>query len=99
MPERAEVWKCSYCNMVSVYKRNVLRHERDSCKNHRSCYVCKHFREDTGTVYNRYHGGNPGSTDYEDTRWWCAKNGEDADWISLQSRKHNCSDFEPKETS
>lgn len=37
----------------------------------RACQTCKHQTEEQETVYNQYHGGNPGSTDYDVKYWWC----------------------------
>ena len=40
-------------------------------KARRACQTCGNYHEVYETVYNRYHGGDPGSTDYEVERNWC----------------------------
>ena len=43
----------------------------------KSCKTCKHSDFIFETVYNPYHGGDPGSTDYEEQRWYCNKDIKD----------------------
>lgn len=52
---------------------HIAEHERVCFHNpaRRACQTCGNWVEDSDTVYNRYHGGNPGSTDYEDYYKWC----------------------------
>lgn len=91
MAEITEAWKCSYCNMTSMSKSSVLRHERKSCSRHRACGVCRFFVETTETVYNPNHGGDPGSTDYEMQVWWC-----DSTDAEIPHKVCNCEKFEPR---
>ncbi len=46
---------------------------------------------ETVTVYNRNHGGDPGSADYEHTVMWC--NARD---FELPDRQVHCGDWELK---
>ncbi len=44
MPVKVTAWKCEHCNMTSVYKSNVKRHERRTCqKAPGACATCKFF--------------------------------------------------------
>ena len=63
--------KCS--NRAHMSKYSATRHERKCPKNpdNWACKTCKHQSEEWETVYNPYHGGNPGSTDYDVKYWWC----------------------------
>ncbi len=66
-------WMCSHCNMISLYKANVQRHEKSCPSNpaNKACKTCIHSFEDSETIYNPHHGGNPGSTDEELKFWGC----------------------------
>lgn len=54
-------------------KQSAIRHESNCPKNpeNRACQTCKHKSEELETVYNPYHDGDPGSTDYDVKCWWC----------------------------
>jgi hypothetical protein len=84
--------------MVSMYKGNVKRHERKNCPKFRSCQLCKWFETDTVTVYNRNHGGDPGSTDYDLPVWLCnaPEKAQDGESIELDYKRNNCPDFKPR---
>jgi RNA polymerase subunit RPABC4/transcription elongation factor Spt4 len=45
----------------------------------KACRTCKFLEKDSETVYNPHHGGNPGSTDWEETFFWC-DHPDHADW-------------------
>jgi hypothetical protein len=65
--EVIQAYKCSFCSMVSALKSSTVRHEKNCYKNpaSRSCQTCRFFFITQETYYNPYHGGDPGSTDYE----------------------------------
>ena len=46
MPVEVKAWKCEKCGMTSLYKANVVRHEKTSCRKNQHCNVCRHFFED-----------------------------------------------------
>ena len=66
-------YKPKCCNRAYMSKYSAIRHERKCPKNpdNRACQTCKHQIEEQKTVYNPYHGGNPGSTDHDVNYWWC----------------------------
>lgn len=79
-------YKCEYCNMVSMYKGHTKRHERDHCRKspeRKCCGLCVHLDNDRKTIYNPFHGGNPGSTDYEMDCWWCKELDQDLNYHDL----------------
>ncbi len=71
--EIVTAYKCSSCNMTSVYKSSVIRHEKRcyQAPANKACQTCNYFSEDLATVYNRHHNGMPGSTDYDYLSMWC----------------------------
>ena len=56
------------------------------------CQNCKHYAVSQETYYNPFHGGNPGSTDYEYTAHWCR-----LQRMKWPRRRLKC--FEEKDTS
>ena len=62
-------------------------HERICYRNpaRRTCQTCANRKETTETVYNPYHGGDPGSTDYERSVRYC-----EADIDISENMKHDC---------
>lgn len=70
-----KAYQCSHCTFYRKTKASVVNHE-DSCfrnPKNKACATCKHNIHDLETVYNRNHGGDPGSTDYEISNNWCDK--------------------------
>lgn len=67
--------QCSYCSFYRISRPPVLTHERNCFKNpaNRACASCKYNITDYETIYNRYHGGDPGSTDYDVAYNYCSK--------------------------
>lgn len=79
-------YKCDWCDFVRRSPRNVKRHESRCHDNpdNRSCKTCRHWSVDYQTVYNPYHGGEPGSTDYEVKYAYCTakyKEMEGMQWV------------------
>lgn len=73
MPILIQAYKPKCCNKVYIYKKNAMQHEK-KCPNNpdnKACQTCKYRIVDYETVYNRYHNGIPGSTDYDVKYWWC----------------------------
>lgn len=72
--EKITAYKPKCCNRSYMSKQSAIRHERNCPKNpeSRACQTCKHQSEERETIYNPYHGGDPGSTDYDVKYWWCA---------------------------
>ena len=78
-----QAYKCDYCNMCSVHKSSVVRHEKQWCRSHNHCNVCQHYREDFKTVDVQPH---PNSI--EKKVMWCqAKN------INLLEKIKGCDEF------
>lgn len=40
MAEQITTWRCETCGYNSNDKQKVLDHEKDKCKNVKSCYTC-----------------------------------------------------------
>lgn len=72
--EKVQAYKCDHCSMTSIYSSSVKRHERQCYKNpeNHQCATCAFHSVELETVYNPYHGGDPGSTDYEVKFHYCA---------------------------
>ena len=66
-------FKPDCCNKAMLTKSSALRHERKCPKNpaNKSCPTCRYYSETEETVYNPFHYGDPGSTDYEVMVRWC----------------------------
>ncbi len=86
MPVKVTAWKCEFCNMTSVYKGNVTRHEKTTCPKNDSCQLCANYSEEFETVYNPFHGGDPGPTDYEVPGMFC-------DDDEIHEKQSNCPRF------
>lgn len=73
MAELIGAYRPKCCNKAYIYKRNAVQHEKKCPHNpdNKACQTCKHRIIYYETVYNRNHGGNPGSTDYDFKYWWC----------------------------
>ena len=74
MKER-KAYQCSFCTFYRLTKKSVEIHE-DNCYHNpknRACATCRFNVVEFETVYDRYHGGNPGSTDYDVPYNWCDK--------------------------
>lgn len=73
--KEVKAYQCSFCTYYRKTKESVIRHE-DNCYNNpknKACATCKHNVIDYETIYDRNHGGNPGSTDYDVAYNWCEK--------------------------
>jgi hypothetical protein len=61
------------------------------------CNLCIHSFDEMATVYNPNHGGNPGSTDYEEYRLYCCANNPDGEQI--YQVRYNCPIFQAANTA
>jgi hypothetical protein len=70
-----KAFQCSFCTFYRKTKKSVIAHEDICFKNpkNKACASCKNNDVDYETVYNRYHGGDPGSTDYEARYNYCTE--------------------------
>ena len=70
-----KAYQCDYCTFNMKTKASVINHENKCFYNPKtkSCATCKHNVLDYETYYNRDHGGNPGSTDFDIKYNWCEK--------------------------
>ena len=67
-------YECEFCNSKNYkHKSSCKSHEKKCYANPKtkSCRTCEHFVKSTETVYDRNHGGDPGSSDYEVETTWC----------------------------
>lgn len=92
MPRAVTAYACIFkCgeNVKTVRKR-MEAHEAICFHNpaRRACQTCLHFKTDSETIYNPYHGGDPGSTDYESKFHYCDAR-EDVDLV--EKLVYNCS--------
>lgn len=100
MAEKIQAYKPVCCNKAFLYKSSAERHEK-RCPNNpqnKACQTCLHKIVLSETVYNPYHNGNPGSTDYDVSYWFCnvyekeiSKYANDGKTIRL---KMNCEKWE-----
>jgi len=65
------LWKCG--GRVTTSRKRMEFHESRCFRNpaRKACQTCVHHARYRETVYNPYHGGNPGSTDYEVSIPYC----------------------------
>ena len=70
-----KAFQCSFCTFYAKTKKTVFNHESNCFKNpvNKACASCKYNEIDYETIYNRNHGGDPGSTDYESAYNWCVE--------------------------
>lgn len=70
-------WGCRFkCGQKHSINRDwIATHEKICFVNPdtKSCRICEHSNFTFETVYDPNHGGNPGSTDYNEQRWYCEK--------------------------
>lgn len=53
MVEKVSAYKCKDCNMVSLHKPSVERHEKHYCrqsKTRKACGMCVHFEVNDGAM-------------------------------------------------
>ena len=82
MPLLVLRYGCEHCEAKHYKnKSSCVRHEKKCFANPKAkaCRTCKNFERYTETVYNRHHGGNPGSTDYEEGHTCCNAYGKEFD--------------------
>jgi hypothetical protein len=82
MPRKITAYGCEFkCgHNVFTKRKRAAEHEVMCFHNpiRKACQSCAHFKTGHDTVYNPYHDGNPGSTDYESKYHYCEVR-EDAD--------------------
>lgn len=75
MPDLRRAWACEWgCgHRVITSRARMVAHELRCFHNpdRRACQTCANYGRYSHTVYNRDHGGNPGSTDYDVWRRYC----------------------------
>lgn len=66
MPVKVTRYKCDYCKKTYTRSYSAYQHGLGCYYNpkNRTCRTCKYNEEQSYTVYNRHHGGDPGSTDF-----------------------------------
>lgn len=99
MPRQIKAYLCDFkCgNKACTSRAAVVKHEKICFRNPemRACRTCEHLVKDSDTVYNPHHGGDPGSTDYEETFYWC-DHPDHEDWDTFVWSRH-CDKWELKE--
>lgn len=67
MAEIIKAYKPKCCNRAYVHKSSAVRHENNCCynKENKACATCKYLSNESNTIYNPFHNGEPGSKDYE----------------------------------
>lgn len=97
MPRKITAYACDYkCGRkVCMSKKSMIEHEKICFCNpiRKACQTCKFFKKESETIYNPYHGGNPGSTDYESYFNYCDA---DEDIDLEKGLRFNCSKWEGK---
>ena len=71
---KVRAFQCEHCRRkVMMNKAHLAAHEKKCFYNpqRKACQTCGNRTEEWETVYNRHHGGNPGSTDYETKTVYC----------------------------
>lgn len=75
MPKPVRAFSCEHgcARKVDTSKLRMAKHEAICFHNpvRRACQTCAHLGRDSNTIYNPYHGGDPGSTDYEQEFSYC----------------------------
>lgn len=71
--EIVSAYKPKCCKKAYLLKGSASRHEKNCAYNpdNKACATCGHCSYESDTVYNPFHGGDPGSTDYEEYYYWC----------------------------
>lgn len=68
------MYECEHCKK-KVYrnKSSAIRHEKTCFANPvtKACRTCDNYVVDYNTIYSPYHGGEPGSNDYEIKYSYC----------------------------
>lgn len=94
MPRKITAYACKFnCGQRVVTNKNSMKLHETRCfanPETKSCKTCSHLKRDSQTYYNPYHGGNPGSTDYEIPYLYCELDEEDSKKFKL---KTNCKNY------
>lgn len=91
-----KAYSCEHCNKYyKKTKKSVENHELSCFANpvNRACQSCQHNERVSQTVYNPFHLGNPGSTDYDTWLNWC--NNYDIE-LEKGTLKSNCPAWKAK---
>ena len=89
-------YKCEHCEKkILKSKSGMYKHEASCFANPqmRACRSCEHFMRYSETVYNRHHGGNPGSTDYEEEHTCCNAYEYSKEFKDDFTMKHYCEKY------
>lgn len=84
-------YECEHCADKNYkHKSSAKSHEKKCYANPetKSCRTCKNYIITFETVYDRNHGGDPGSSDYEEECRWCESYEEE-----LTKLKTNCKNY------
>ena len=69
MPIKRIAWACKWgCGKGVLTSKSAMKKHEERCLYNpvrRACITCANLGTDYETIYNPYHGGNPGSTDTE----------------------------------
>lgn len=79
--EKVSAYKCSTCNMTSLYQSSVRRHEHNGCWKINSCASCSNYSK------HWYPTDFPGQPSIS---LQCEIHGE------LDYRRKNCPDWQPR---
>ena len=96
MPRKVAAWACSWgCHRHVLRNRKEMEAHEAICFHNparRACQTCGNFATDYATVYDPYHGGNPGSSDWERLIEYC-RAGHDV----AKVRQCDCTDWTLRE--
>ena len=95
--KKITAYECEYgCGKYLKTKASIIKHEITCFYNpdRKACQSCGHNTVDSVTIYNPSHGGDPGSTDYEQQIRFCAV--KDTDLFDKDNLKYDCFDWTPK---
>lgn len=94
---QVKAYQCEFCHRkVGMNKQHIKKHEFLCFHNpqRRACQTCGNFSTSRETVYDRHHGGDPGSSDYEVEVQWCGAKDKDIGKMFPRER-YDCRDWTP----
>ena len=76
MPTKVTAWSCSFgCHRKILRSKKDMREHETRCFHNpanRACQTCGNWHATYETIYDPYHGGNPGDSDYEAQVNYCS---------------------------
>ncbi len=98
--KKITAYQCDFCPKHYLYKSSAVRHEKRCYLNpqNKACLTCGNYLRSRNTVYVPPYDGNPGSSDYDVTVYYCQSSGKSFTEDNINKRQefqHDCKNWIP----